>query len=867
MNFLTWSAKKCVAVPEEFWREDKATVLAYINANPEKIYLLPDVEGVLEEEVSIRFASEVKFPCAAKLITLAGEFTVETLSDVLERISYDENFLPTGKNFLVVPEEFFGVAGAIRRQCSILQVPLEICAEEISTLAAEQKLLDNAAKLLGELDGVKTLRNNKAALKLPENISLVEEFFAAADSLEKYLQSSNTAIKLIVTGEPKARELLSTILERLNFEAEISADLSNCDACVFVANALDNDFAQVVADVPNKDKIVFVLIRPALREQDAAINIPQIFSDFAQTLDAKGFDSAPIFFLDAPEIVMPLLTGNDEAFTPYSLTDSLGLPGRESFFTQTSLEKIFRALPMPSNKALLKKTGVPQLENYLRQSLKKNPSMTEKLLRQVERAIAFIDDDVLKNIRLSQTKKLSAAARQTESLNEKIALIATQEKIIGSSATVKALLYDLNSAINNFLRAIAAVNCEIFGELTASDEFCAEKFPALHQGKISAELKTLVTAAEERLQNEYAEQFRQLIALAENLIDEHRTQAQAFINSVCSTTKLFSTAPRSDVKLPEAKSFDVPPFDVGLSEIFSSQNLSALVKDCTRIICTQEVEADWSFYKANSKRLLKHFYLAGTFRRELRQRLEDVSRNKIDALEKNLRQNLSAATLEYFTQVAKICRAQHELALNIFRQYTADICNRVEFLNQDFAAMEEVSRALKTFYDTWRLIYPEQSQRVPASENSSDNLLAEMCDRQNRLINPPSDNDNLSVEKFLPVAINSPNKTSNADFIVGKAAFTNKKYETAFKSFSRAAATGHVEAIEYLAYMNQKGRGMPKNIYAAIENYLDALNLGDNDVISELGEIFLDLECYSRALEYHQTAAERGDKHSIERLQ
>ena len=442
-----------------------------------------------------------------------------------------------------------------------------------------------------------------------------------------------------------------------------------------------------------------------------------------------------------------------------------------------------------------------------------------------------------------------------------------QEKTIGSSATAKALLYDLNGAIDNFLRAIAAVNCEIFGELTASDEFCAEKLPALHQGKISAELKTLVTAAEERLQNEYAEQFRQLIALTENLIDEHRTQAQAFIDSVCSTTKLFSTAPRSDVKLPEAKSFDVPPFDAGLSKIFSSQNLSALAKHCTRIICTQEVEADWSFYKANSKQLLKHFYLAGTFRRELRQRLADVSRNKIDALEKNLRQNLSAATLEYFTQVAKICRAQRELSLNIFRQYTADICNRVEFLNQDFAAMEEVSRALKTFYDTWRLIYPEQSHQVPSNEHFPDDLLAEMRDRKNRLINLPSDNDNLSVEKFLPTAINNPNKTSNADFIAGKAAYTNKKYETAFKSFSRAAATGHVEAIEYLAYMNQKGRGMPKNIYAAIENYLDALNLGDNDVISELAEIFLEIECYSRALEYHQTAAERGDKHSIERLQ
>lgn len=624
MNLLQWSGKKCVAVPEEFWREDKAKIFAYINANPEKIYLLPDTQGTFDEEISIHFACEIKFPCAAKLISATGEFTVETL-DALEHISYNENFMPTRKSFLVVPEDFSNVANEIKRQCSILQVPLEICAEEkFSTLAVKQKLIDNAEKILGELDDIKTLRDRKAELHLPENISLLEEFLTAAEALEEYLQSSSAPIKLIVTGEQK--ELLA-----------------------------------------------------------------------------------------------------------------------ETF-------------------------------------------------------------------------------------------------------------------------------CEILDELTASEEFCAEKLIALYQGKISAELKNMIVAIEDRLQSEYDEQLRKLIALTKNIIDKHRTQAQSFIDFVYTTTGNFSTAPRPDIKLPELKSFDLPPFDAGLSENFSSDNLSELVKHCTRIICMQEAQNDWNFYKANREQLIKRFYLAGTFRRELRRRLDKTFRNETDALEKKLRQKLFAATLEYFAQVSEICRTQREFTLNIFRKHTEEIYNQIEFLNQDFVAMGEMSRAGKNFYETWRLIYPEQSQQVPNNENSPDNLLAEMLERKNRLINLPLNNDaqnDLLAERFLPAEIKSLHNsaTSNADFTAGKAAFNNKKYENAFKNFSRAAATGNVEAIKYLAFMNQNGFGTPQNIYAAIENYLDAFNLGDNESISELGEIFLNLNCSSRALEWYQTAVDRKDKYSLEILQ
>lgn len=873
MNLLAWSNKKCVAIPEEFLREGKAEILAYINANPNKIYLLPDFDA----EISARVAQEIKFPCAAKLISASGEFEVETLSAALDAISYDENFMATGKNFLVVPQSFIDVESAIKRQCSFLQVPLEICsAEEFSAIAVEQKLMDNAPNLLRELDGVKNLQDKVAELKLHENISYVEEFLSAKKQLEKYLQSFNTPIKLIIAGE---HEHLTEIFERLDFDTEILSDaevaknLPNCNACVFAVNALNNDFARTenflatVADAPDKNKIIFVLICPAVREQEVAINSAKIFFDFAKVLDASGFNDAPIFFIDAPEIFLTVATNGDDWLTVAEITNSLGLTGREEFFTTNFLEKFFETLQNPSSKSLLQKTGVPYLENYLRQSLKKNLSTTEKLLGRIERAVAFIDDDTLKNMRLIQTKKLSVDARQVEIFREKILLIAMQEKTISGNIVAKALIYDVNNAINNFIQAINSVVSNIFDELIASEEFSAEKMPLLYQGKVSTELKNLVAAIEDRLQSEYNEHARQLITLTKKIIGEHKTQAREFIYYVSST---FSNASRLDINLPEIK-INMLPFDAGISESFSREKLSELVKRCTRILCTQEVEGDWHFFKSNRKQLLENFYLAGTFRRELRQHLEEIFKDKMHALEKNLRQKFFASTIEYFTQVSTICRNQREFCLNIFRQYAEDIYNKIDFLNQDFVVMEEINSALKNFYNNWRLIYPKQSNKISSDENSTDNFLDDMLERKSQLLDITlNDNaaNNLSTEKFLPPKIGKPRKhlTTNEDFSLGKAAFNKKKYANALNSFSRAAAMGHVESIKYLAYMYQNGFGTPKNIHAAIESCLDASCLGDNDSVSELGGIFWNLKCYSRALEWWQTAAERGDKRSVEVL-
>lgn len=877
MNLLAWSKKKCVAIPEEFLSEGRAEILAYIYANPNKIYLLPNVQEFFDAEISARVAQEIKFPCAAKLVSASGEFEVETLSAVLDAISYDENFMATGKNFLIVPQSFIDVASAIKRQCLFLQVPLEICsAEEFSVISVEQNLMDNATKLLKELDGVKNLQDKVAELKLQENISYVEEFLSAKKQLEKYLQSFNTPIKLILTGE---HEHLTEIFERLNFnteilsDAEVAKNLPNCNACVFAVNALNNDFArtenflETVAAAPDKNKIIFALINPALREQEVVINSAKIFFDFAKILDAKEFNDAPIFFLDAPEIFSTVSANGDEWLTVNEITNFLGLTGREKYFTEMSLEKFFEALPNPSSKSLLQKTGVPYLENYFRQSLKKNPSTTQELLIQVERAVAFIDDDTLKNMRLIQTKKLSVDARQAEIFREKILLIATQEKFVSGNIVAKALIYDVNNAINNFIQAINSVVSNIFDELIASEEFSAEKMPILYQGKISTELKNLVATIEDRLQSEYNEHARQLITSTKKIIGEHKMQAREFIDSVSST---FSSTPRLDINLPEIK-IGILPFDAGISESFSREKLSELVKRCTRIICTQEIKEDWHFFKANRKQLLENFYLAGTFRRELRQHLEEIFKDKMTTLEKNLRQKFFASTIEYFTQMSTICWNQREFCLNIFRQYAEDIYNKIDFLNQDFVVMEEISSTLKNFYNNWRLICPKQSDKISSDENSSDNFLDDMLERKSQLLDITLDDDaqnNLSAEKFLPTETRKSRKrsTANEDYSLGKAAFNRKKYTSALENFSRAAAMGHVESIKYLAYMYQNGLGTAKNIHAAIESCLDACCLGDNDSVSELGGIFWNLKCYSRALEWWQTAAERGDKRSVEVL-
>lgn len=871
MNLLDWSKKNCIAVPEETWHEHRAEVIAYIRANPNKIYLLPDdVQELFDGENFIRFAKEINFPCAAKLISSSREFAVESLSAVLDAIPYDENFLPTGKSFLVVSQDFISVADAVRRQCSILQVSLEICSEEdFATLSAEQKLLDNATNLLAELSGVKSLCKRCSELKLPENISCIEEFLSASKELENFLQKSNSAIKLLLAGESNERELLLRIFELLNFDAEIISEtdlaekLSNADVCVLAINALNVDlawtenFLQTVTHSPDKDKIFFVVIRPALREQEPQKNFSRILFDFAEFLDGKGFKASPIFFLDAPEIfyckeVTTLLATSDELLTVDKLLEIRGLKGRENFLTKISLEKFFKELPNPSSQSLLKKSGVPYLGNYLRQSLKKNSSAMGKLLCRIEHAILFLEDDTLKNIRLRQVKNLSAAARQAEIFLEKIGSIAMQEKIVSGNAIIKALFYDVNNAINNFVSAVNAFLRELWDELTISEEFSAEKLVALYRGKISAELKNLLDDMDAKLQVEYDKQLQKLLARIKKIISEHRTQAQSFIDVICLTAGHFSETPKQNTTLPELKFFDTLPFDASLSEIFSAEKISGLVKRCTRILCLRESEAA---LVDNREQLLKNFYLAGTFRRELRQRLDATTQDKLSTLEKNLRQKTFAATIEYFAQVSKICRTQRELCLKAFRRHAEDIYNRLDAINQDCVVMEEIGSSLKNFCDIWRLTYPKQSHKVLVEENFLDDLLAETLERKSRLLNVSlNTTEDLSIEKFLPDKDPHNHSGANAElFSLGKTAFLNRKYDNAFKTFSCAAMTGHVEAIKYLAYMHQNGLGTPKNIYAAIENYLDAFSLGDNISADELSEIFQNLKCYSRALEWSQT--------------
>ena len=118
--------------------------------------------------------------------------------------------------------------------------------------------------------------------------------------------------------------------------------------------------------------------------------------------------------------------------------------------------------------------------------------------------------------------------------------------------------------------------------------------------------------------------------------------------------------------------------------------------------------------------------------------------------------------------------------------------------------METITSALKELYATWRLIYAEENISQPVDEKFLEALSTEIIERKNLLLRMKEDLNtadaaDFSFKKFLPHETPEVSKVSLAEenFSAAKRAFRNKKYENAFKLFSQAAATGHVEAVKY----------------------------------------------------------------------
>ncbi|MBR4643348.1 MAG: sel1 repeat family protein [Selenomonadaceae bacterium] len=864
MNFASWNEKNFVAVAEEDLRENFETVAAYISANPAKVYLLPASDLCAREELSdVRFALEIEFPCPATLITASKKFIVNTLSEMLE--------LASEENFLIVPENFSDTANAIRRQCFLLQVPIKICSEkDFAALAAEQKLREHEESLLKELAVAKKFFDGKSELKLAENISLLENFFAATEKLERHLKSSNEPIKLAIAGATKDFKLFAA---KIISEGSYSEELQTCDVCIFAVNILADDlsrtekFLRAVKSSPNKDKIIFAAIRSALREQDSAINPSRKIFELTELLNAEGFTKNLIFFLDAPDVfcsekILTLLKNNDEPLTPERIMGELSLTGRDEFLIGLSPEKFFEAQPVQSSETLLKKSGIACLENYLRSAGQKNFA-EENLFGEVNEAFSFLAENSLKKIRLHQMQKLVEALHRAENSHEKILLIAAQGKILQEETTIKAILFDADFAIKNFVRSLEEKIFAAFEKLVTAEEFSSEKLAALHSGKTSSELKKLVDDAEKNISAEYSRLAKIFLDAMAKIIETHLARAKKFLDMT-----------KTNPPLPEVKNFSLPNFDTGLTENFSRENLINLINICTKIFCVEEAADTWDEFKAERARLLKRLYLSGTFRKNLRRNLEETAREKLSDLEKILRKNFFEALVEYFGQVSKICKAQQNFCLNTFRKQVEDICGQTDFLIRDFAIMETITSALKELHATWRLIFTTESVSQPVDEKFLAALSAEIIERKNLLVRMKEDLNtadaaDFSFKKFLPHETPEVSKVSLAEenFSAAKRAFRNKKYENAFKLFSQAAVAGHVEALKYLAYMNQNALGTPKNIYRAIEKFFDAFRLGDVISAGEIAELCLELKCFSHAMEFYQTAADGGDKYSSDFLE
>lgn len=874
MNLAEWSSRKFIAIPEEDLLQNESAVFAYISANSDKVFLLPETTNFSLPEIDnvedVHFAREMKFSCPATLITSSEKFIVQSLSEALEHVTCDENFL-------VVPSEISANIVEIRRQCFILQVPLEICSEEeYASIAVEKKLTDNSKALLGELDNSKNLIVKQSELKSAANTDLLERFFTAANNLESHLKIANAPTKILVIGEEAEREPLAKILRQLNFVVSIhenfNAPLKNVSdfAAILVASNVlnkfqESQFIKIATQLPDKNKIIFVAIRPALREIELTINPSLKLLEFAKILDATGLAETSIFFIDAPEI-FPILQQNTELPTVNEITNELALTGRDKYLVQNSLEKFFNGSLSFSSMKLLQKTGVPFLEKHLRSNGKKSLSATNALIQQFGQAVEFLDGDSLKSIQLDQMKKILSAELQAEKLREKISLFVMQNKIVSGTLTGKAILYDLNIAINDFAQSLKQISGEIFDELVNSEEFSVENLNDLYNDKFPKELKNLIVDTEQRLKIEYNERFKILNGLAENILSKHRTQTEEFVNAVVATIKEFSNVSPPRFNFTKISISDVPPFDAGLNEIFSFNNLTALVRQCTKIFCIQEpVSKDWNFFRKERHKLLKRFYLMQTFRKKLRQNLEQTFLNRMNLFEKVLREKIFKAFLENFMQTSKICRSHCEFCSTTLRQQVDSICDEINAMDKDISVMQEVQSSLKKLHEVWQNICAAQKEYPSISDNTLDDLSREISDRKNYLSAQIKisfeDNDLkcLTAEKFLGnEKLDNRHQSANEDFSAGKKDFNKKQYETALEKFSRAATAGHVGAITYLAYMYKCGLGTNKNLDAAINNYLDSFYLGDDDAISELSEICQKNLCYSHALEWYQMAVDRG---------
>ena len=786
MDIANWNKKNCISISAEDLRQGKENILSYIQANPRKIYLFPAEENILEN--CPRFATEIELPCALKLIGVAGEVEVNFLSEILENALQN-----SGKNFLIVPENFSDIQNKILRQCAILKVPLEFYTDEEFKIVNEKNLLAAKAEmLLAEIDAAKNFSDCK--LKFGENILLLDKFFDALNKLQKILTVPETDLKIAVIGEN-----LTAILKRVNIDAvnlppENLDAAKNFDAVIFEIDAANN-FTLPKFD---NEKIIFVLNIPASIDGENTKTFAQIFREI-------NSNESLVFAIEAANIFYDERILNfDDLSNIERIIDEFKLTPRESYFLQNSLEKFLENVP-PVNEKILQKTGVPYLKDFLMTLNRKNLAATADLFSQIDAAFAFLENGAWQKIYSSQIQNLKISALQTKILYEKILAENERGKNLFGEIAMKAALYDAETAIKNFSLALEETAENFIARIVQAEEFSEDN---LSGGDISEEFFEMA-----------AENVKNFCIDAENLFA--KLHAEINFSHQINFAEMFS-------------------------ENLSAENLKRLAMQNTKFICLEKVEPGANWKNAE----VKQFYLLGNFRRALSQNLTATANKKIAAIADDLRQKISATLIENFKQKSKNFSAHYEKICNDFKTAIQKIGDDKNNLTNDAAIIEKILPNLKNLMALWREIFPAvKSENILIAANeilTSENIpvaekftAPEIPCRKNK--KPPENitkkintaitelqnrNSERAFELFAELATRGDSKALGYfAYMHQKGCGTEINLERAINLYLDAFYLGNTEAAGNLGYLFKAN----ENLLHALEWYKIGAANGDND--------------------------------------
>ena len=153
-------------------------------------------------------------------------------------------------------------------------------------------------------------------------------------------------------------------------------------------------------------------------------------------------------------------------------------------------------------------------------------------------------------------------------------------------------------------------------------------------------------------------------------------------------------------------------------------------------------------------------------------------------------------------------------------------------------------RALRDLEQKWRRFGAPSLLNFSLSENSRTNILGD--------------------EIVLSPLLNDQIQAGNIELIrSARIDYANAKFESAYRSFRRAADSGDPEAITWLGRMCESGEGVPRDHCEAVKYYRKAVKFGCAEAVLRLGNLYCETggvpEDKAEAVWSYRKAAELGN--------